>query len=191
MIPMSRSLTVFCLVLLLTAGAAWAEVDRFEAIAQGTGKSGAAAGKSGKVVITVETYTDQAGRQKMIDVISGGDAREINRYIENLPRIGTIHQPGQLAIDLRYAYDYRADDGTRQVVLATDRSYLSATAPQQGGDTEYLMAVIALDLDAKGKGDGMIAPAVELKFVDGKLQATNAAADPITLTKVRAKQPKK
>ena len=165
-----------------------AEIERFEVIAQGKGKSGFAAGQATRLNIIVDKYSTLEDRAKLIDTISHGDGQMINKYLEKLPRIGVIQIPGQPGKDLKYIYNYTMDDGSRQVVMGADRPYLSATAPTRGGDVEYLMVVVAFTLDKNGRGDGTLAPAAEMQFVNGKVKETNSAADPITLTSVVSKK---
>ncbi len=185
-----RVLLVCGILLSVSAPGAAAEIERFEAIAQGTGKGGFAAGKASRVNIVVDRYTTLEERAALTRVIEGGDGPTIRKYMETLPPIGQIMIPGRPSYDLRYIYNYTKDDGSRELVIATDRPYLSAQAKTQPGDVEYLMGVIAITLDENGKGDGMLAPAVQIKLVDGKVKADESAADPVTLTSVVARKPK-
>jgi hypothetical protein len=170
----------------LVSGLAAGQVERFEAVAHGTGKSGFSAGPPTRLNIVVEKYSTLEDRSKLIDVISHDDGQKTSKYLDQLPRVGEIMVPGQPSKELKYIYNYENPDGTRQVVIAASRPYLSATAPQQGGNATYLMAVIAFTLDKNGKGDGTLAPAVEMRFVNGKIKETNAAGDPLKLTKIKS-----
>ena len=165
-----------------------AEIERFDVVAMGKGHAGFAAGKATRLTIVVDKYSTLEDRAKLIETVTQGDGQKINKYLEDLPRIGTVQIPGQPSKDLKYIYNYTMDDGSRQVVMGTNRSYLSQEAPRSDGSVEYLMAIIAFSLDKNGKGDGTLAPAAEMKIVDGKVTQTNSAADPITLTSVVSKK---
>ncbi len=166
------------------------QIERFEAVAQGTGKSGFAAGKASRVNIVVNQYTTLDERAKLTAVIERGDGKEINDYMAAMPRIGEIMVPGQPSYDLKYIYNYTKEDGSRELVIGTDRPYLSAKAATEPGNVQYLVGIIAITLDKNGRGDGVLAPAVELVIVDGKVKTKESAADPVKLTSVVAKKPK-
>jgi hypothetical protein len=162
-------------------------VERYSATAVGTGHQGAAAGRASRMNFIVERWTTAEERATILELLATNDGNKITKGLEKLDAVGRVQIPGQRGYDLRYAYHFESGD-KRQIVLATDRPVASLDAVHDPG-IEYLVAIITFELDASGKGTGYIAPALELHMSEeGRLEAKNSAADPITLTDVRKSQ---
>ena len=89
------------------------------------------AGASGVVEIAIERWTTDVERQSILDVLAGasfkqgGQTKLLDALQKVTPRNGYIRTPNSLGWDLKYARENQLPDGTRQVVIATDKPVAS------------------------------------------------------------------
>lgn len=166
------------------AGAAVKKADwvaDYSAVAMGTGHTGAAAGRAGRVNIEIYRWTTAEERQALLELIATGDGKKIRKGLDQLEDVGRVRLPGQGGYELIYAWQIE-EGGKKRVVAAMNRALLSAPGVTTGA--EYLVGVTVLDPD---EGKGVIAPAIELAIQpDGRIEVTESAADPIQLTNVKS-----
>ncbi|MGZ6989449.1 MAG: hypothetical protein ACXVH0_10860, partial [Thermoanaerobaculia bacterium] len=92
--------------------------------------------------------------------------------------------------DLYYARDHRNADGTRRVVLASDRPVSFREVSGSRRSLDYRVTIIELHLDADGKGEGKIVEAAKLTWDKNtkKLEIENYNALPVDLLQVKVKE---
>src|SRR5687767_13131452 len=81
----------------------------FTAVALSTGgpRSNAVAGQ---LDITIERWSTEAERQRLLSTLGKGQTSMLES-LRDLPRVGSIKTPGNLAWDLHYAHQMRGEDG--------------------------------------------------------------------------------
>lgn len=87
---------------------------------------------------------------------------------------------------LRYAREFKGEDGKRRIVLALDRPISMAEAVYQPRWRDYDVTLIVLDLDAENKGEGQLAMGVRLDVDREKKQLVieNFGTEPVRLMSV-------
>ena len=84
-------------------------------------------GMSGDVEVAIERWSTAAERQSLIALVNtatdkSGGQDKLLKGLQDIPtRTGYIRTPNSLGWDLKYAFEGKLPDGTRQIVIATDK----------------------------------------------------------------------
>ena len=138
-----------------------------------------------KIEITVNRYTSDASRDRLMSVFREKGASGLLKALQSEPPVGNIRAPGSLSYDLRYARELPGQDGGRRIVLGTDRPVGFAEASNRPRTLDYPFTLIELRLDKDGKGEGKLTIAAKLTLNDNVLVIENYADQPVMLTEVR------
>ena len=77
--------------------------------------------------IAIERWTTTEERRKLLGLVEtakhgeGGQRKLLDALQKVKPRVGYIRTPNSIGWDLRYAVENTLPDGTRQIVIATDK----------------------------------------------------------------------
>jgi len=154
-------------------------------------------GTAGVTDIVIERWTADAERQSLLDVLAGakwgeeGQAKLLKALQKVDPRVGFIRTPNSLGWDLKYAWESVLPDGTRQIVIGTDKRVSTMAAMSGGRAMDYPFTIIEMRFppnDPKNKGTGKMLVASSLIVKDGKLQLENYGLEPVRLTEITEKQ---
>ncbi len=191
---MRTSIAFFASLLLLATaptaqvGTSGAEREAFTAVALGTGgpRTGAVATA---VEIVIERWSTAAERQRVFDTLTRGQQALLDT-LQDLPPVGSIRTPGNLAWDLRYAHQVPLDEGGRRIVLATDRPITTWEAINQPRTIDYPFTFIELRVNREGVGEGKLSRATRVTAGDGGrfVQLENYATQAVDLTEVRPRK---
>ncbi|MGE5413090.1 MAG: hypothetical protein ACM3NW_02875 [Syntrophomonadaceae bacterium] len=147
-------------------------------------------GRAGAVEIAITRWSTDEERQRLLDVLQESGQPAMIADLQKMPQVGYIKTPNSMGVALFYARSTELADGTRQVVIGTDRSIgLSANAPTL---SQYDATVIELHFPkGKAKGEGKIVLAAKASVgKDGKVQISNYSGEPVRLRDVTASKPK-
>jgi hypothetical protein len=146
---------------------------------------------AGAVATPIEIYierwsTDQERDQVMNTLLEGTPAKLLD-VVRHLPRIGTIHTPGNIGWDLRYARHSGGSDGRDRVTILTDRPIGFWEAREQPRSIDYPFTVIELRVGSNGRGEGTVTVGTKVTMdkATGTLILENYNIQPITLGNVR------
>jgi hypothetical protein len=146
-----------------------------------------AVGAQGSIEITVERWSTDAERDKLMSVLLNQGADKLLDVLKDMRHVGYFNTPGNLRWDLRFARKTPQPDGGERVVLATDRRISFREAAHQTRSLDYPFTVIELRLNKDGEGEGMMSLAT--KIIPDKEANTvtleNWGIQPVTLTLVR------
>jgi hypothetical protein len=157
--------------------------EEFSAIAVNMAPGTAAT--STPVEITIERWTSDAERDRLMTVLKEKGPDELLKVLQKEPKVGSIRTRESLAYDLHYARQLPGQDGGRRIVLGTDRpiGFLEA---QAGGQTlDYRFTLIELRVGPDGKGEGKLSIAARPEFNDHVLVIEDYAAEPVRLQDVQ------
>jgi hypothetical protein len=134
-------------------------------------------GQAGTIHIVIERWTTDAERKTLIDLVnkatdkSGGQEELLKALEKTDPRNGYIKTADSLGVDLKYAYTGKLPDGTRQIVLATEKPIGGLAAVQDARAMNFPFTFIEFRVP-KGteKGEGKLMLQTALSVKDGKLQ---------------------
>jgi hypothetical protein len=160
------------------------------------------AGAAGVVEIAIERWTGDDERKGLLEVLKGANFNEggQDKLLEALqkvkPRTGYIRTPNSLGWDLKYAKEFHMPDGTRQIVIATDKpvSFLAARNASRSMDYPFTFVEMRIkpnDDKGEAKGEGRLLAATAVSFKDGKLALENYGQEPVRLTTITQEKDKK
>jgi hypothetical protein len=160
--------------------------ERFDAVAISTGGPRSDAVNT-PVEITINRWSTPEENQRLINALKAHGPEAMLGTLRDLKSVGTINTPGNLAYDLRYAYQERTGEGGRQIVLATDRPISYWEAVNQPRIINYPFTFIELRMNSRGEGEGKLALATKIDVSsNGKLiELVGYSAQPIQLNEVR------
>jgi hypothetical protein len=155
------------------------------------------AGQAGVVDIVIERWTTDPERAALLELLSassfksGGQTKLLRALQKVKPRTGYIRTSRSLAWDLRYARENLLQDGTRQIVIATDKpvSFLAASSGARVMDYPFSFIEMRMKPDDKGEGRLLVATSVDVK--NGRLELENYGQEPVRLTTITQESPKK
>jgi hypothetical protein len=147
-------------------------------------------GKGAAVEIAITRWSTDEERQRLLDVLKEQGQAAMIADLQKMPQVGYIKTANSMGVGLFYARSTELPDGSRHVVIGTDRTIgMSANAPTL---SQYDATVIELHLPkGGGKGEGKIVLAGKASVgKDGKVEISNYAGYPVWLKNVTASKPK-
>jgi hypothetical protein len=150
-------------------------------------------GGGGGTTVTIGIYrwTSDAERTSLINILKTEGNAELVADMSQLPQVGYIYTQGTLAYALFYARQNTLPDGTRQIVLATNRplSFGGAIAP--GAQQKYDLGICEMRFDKDGKGEGKIIVQGMASIDDktGKIEVNNYMGQPTRLMQIKEINP--
>ena len=147
--------------------------------------------KTATVDIKIERWSTDAEREALLSIlIEEKDKYRANqallKALQKMPKAGYIRTPNTLAWDLRSARQNPMDDGSRQIVVGTDRPVGFAEARNQPRTMDYPFTVIEMRLNKEDKGEGKMLAGTQL-YIDPKtknLVLENYGQQPVRLNEI-------
>jgi hypothetical protein len=167
---------------------------RFRAVLQTQGQD---AGAQGVVQIVIERWSTAVEREQLVALASQstdkshGQDKLLKALEKVTPRVGFIRTPNSPGWDLRYAYDFPQTDGSRRIVIATDKPVSFGAAVAGAESLDYPFTLIEMRMGANDKGEGRMLARSAISTKDGKLQLENYGNEPIKLSQITEEQKKK
>lgn len=170
---------------------------RFNAIMQSTGNQSLNA--MGRVMVTIERWSTDAERQGLVDVMggarldkSGGQDKLLSALQKVKPRTGFLRMPNSIGWDLRFCRENILPDGTRQIIIATDKpiSGMAAVRGSESLDFPFTFLELRFPKDSN-KGEGRMLQGSAIAVKDGRIQLENYGIEPVKLTEIIQEVPKK
>jgi len=154
-------------------------------------------GMAGTTEIAIERWTTTDERTKLLGLVEtakygeGGQRKLLNALQRINPRVGYIRTPNSIGWDLRYAVENALPDGTRQIVIATDKPVSFAAAASGGDAMDYPFTLIEMRMKPNTKGEGKMLVGTSITVKNGRLELENYGQEPVRLTEITEEQKKK
>ena len=149
----------------------------------------AVAAASGKLEVRLRRITPEFDRKSVETALQQGGYGQFLTAIRNAPEVGQVVLAGGKPYSIRYARE-RADANGRTLILVTDRPMFfvggaqAEAVPRKG----YEVAVIQIQMGAKGVGNGSMAAAARVRpDGDGGVLLDDFADVLITLSDISRK----
>jgi len=151
-------------------------------------------GTTGVIEIAVERWSTDAEREELVGL--AGTATEKHHGQEALlkalkdvePRVGYIRTPNSLGWDLKYARQTMLADGTRQIVVVTDKPVSFAAALSDAESMDYPFSLIEMHFDKNSdKGEGKLMGRTAVSTKNGRLEIDLYGNEPTRLTSIKEK----
>lgn len=139
------------------------------------------------VTIGIYRWSSDAEKIALTDVLKTEGNAQMVADLSQLPQVGYIYSQGTLAYRLFYAYESALPDGTRRVVLATNRPISFEGAISPGARQKYDLGVIEMHFSKDGKGEGKIIGQGMAKIdkKTGKVEVDNYMGQPTRLMQIK------
>lgn len=154
-------------------------------------------GMAGDIEVAIERWSTDAERQTLIHLVKqstdkqGGQDKLLKALQDIKPRVGFIRTPNSLGWDLKYAWEAKLPDGTRQVVIATDKPVGFAAAASGSRTLDYMFSLIEMQFPAgSNKGEGKLLAQTSIAVKNGRLELEIYGQEPTRLTQITEKNPK-
>ncbi len=151
-------------------------------------------GGGGGTTVTIGIYrwSSDAERTALINVLKTEGNAQLVADMSQLPQIGYIFTQGTLAYALFYARENTLPDGSKQVVLASNRPISFGGAVSPGARQQYNLGVIEMRFPKSGgDGEGKIILQGMAKIDDqtGKIEIENYSGQPTRLMQIKEQKP--
>ena len=134
--------------------------ERFNAILN----AGPLATRPLPVDITIDRWGPDAIRQRLADLFLEGGQPALLEAVKKLGAAAYISLQNHERLVAGYVEEETRPDGSRRILLLCARYAGDWEFTQQGGWIDYPFRIIALTLDAKGRGSGTLFHAARVKF---------------------------
>jgi len=138
------------------------------------------------VDITIDRWSSEQERDELLGTLKTKGPDALLTALRENPRVGTIRTPDTVAWDLHYARERVVPDGSRRIVIATDRPIRFWEAANLTRSFHYPFTVIEIRLDKNGHGEGKMSVATKIETSsDGSgIELENYASQPVLLQNV-------
>lgn len=154
-------------------------------------------GVSGTLDIVVERWTTDPERASLLDQVAGtsfarSDQDKLVRSLQKIePRTGYIRTSRSLAWDLKYARENVLPDGTRQLVIVTDKPVSFFAAANSARTMDYPFTMIEMRFPAgSDKGEGKLLGQTNISTKNGHLEIELYGQQPTRLTQITQQKQK-
>ncbi len=157
-------------------------IERFEAFAAALGT-----GRSAVVEIAIDRWSTDEERERLLTAVQEfGPDRLVDELQKIRPPVGYIRRTSSVAYDLYYARNHVNPDGSRRIVLATNRRVSFREAVSSSRSLQYQTTVIELHIGANGKGEGKLVTAAKVSWDRDahRIEIENYEALPVDLLDV-------
>jgi hypothetical protein len=143
--------------------------------------------RTGTLDITIERWSTPEEAARLRDILAEKGADALLEALQKMkPRAGSIQRTGQLGWDIHFAQQVVASDGSRRIIIATDRPMSFWEAANQPRSADYAFTLAEIRLGPDGKGEGKLVPAAKIDFdkESNTLEIENYNTEPTRLTQV-------
>ena len=150
----------------------------------------------GALQIAIERWSTDSERGAVAGFLSGTtdrpeDQQKLVQALQSAPRVGYVSAPRSLGWDVKYAYQRQLSDGSRQIVVATDKPLSYLSDPARARQHDYGFSLIEMRFPAgSDKGEGRLLAESALSVKDGMLQIGTYGQEPTRLTDISLMKPK-
>jgi hypothetical protein len=151
------------------------------------------AGAAGRVDIAIERWTTDDERQGFLTIlVQKGQERLIDALQDIKVRNGYIRTSTSLGWDIKYARENTLPDGTRQIVIITDKPVSFLAAASQARTLDYPFTLIEMRFpQGKTEGEGKLMAGTKISIENKRLELENYGQEPVRLTTIKEEKQKK
>ena len=145
------------------------------------------AANTATVDFTIERWSTDAERTKLLSLIPAEhkDPQPLVRALQDMKSVGSIRTPQTLRWELRYARQFKTDEGGRRIILVTDRPIGFREAANSNRSMDYPFTILEIRLNAKDEGEGKIFGGSKLYVEKGELVVENWGTQPTRFNNIK------
>jgi hypothetical protein len=147
-------------------------------------------GQTGRIEIVINRWSTDGEREVLKAVLKAAGSEAMVKEMQNLPQVGYIKTPESMGDALTFARSTILPDGTRQVVVATNRPISVAGSLAPGTAQKYDLSVIEMRFkkgDKTGEGKMTLAAQASIDPKTGNVQIQNYMGMPSVLRDITTK----
>ena len=147
-------------------------------------------GQTGRVEIVINRWSTDGEREVLKAVLKAAGNQAMVQEMQNLPQVGYIRTPETMGDALTFARQTTLPDGSRQVVVATNRPISLAGSLAPGAAQKYDLSVIEMRWkkgDKTGEGKMTIAAKASIDPKTGNVSIQNYMGMPSVLRDITEK----
>jgi len=144
------------------------------------------------VQIAIERWSTDEERQALLKVLAEKGQNKLVDALQDIKeRNGYLRLPNSPSVDLKYSREHMLPDGTRQIVIVTDKPVSFLAARSNARTMDYPFTVVEMRF-AKGeeKGEGRLLAMTALSIKNGRLELENYGQEPVRLTSISEEKKK-
>ena len=143
--------------------------------------------KTAVIDFTITRWSTDAERNQLLSLIpqENKSPQKLVSALQDMPSVGHIRAPQTLAWQLRYARQFKMDEGGRRIVLVTDRPIGFREARNMSRSMDYPFTILEIRLNAKGEGEGKIFGGSKIYVEDNELVVENWGTQPTRFNEIR------
>jgi hypothetical protein len=149
--------------------------------------SGVGPTRAGTIDITIERWSTDAERQKLVDTLIERDSDALLDALQDIePRAGFVRTSSSLGWDIYYARESALPSGGRRIVFATDRPMSMWELQNQPRSRDYEFMLCEIRIGPDGKGQGKLAGAAKITWNRDTrtIEIENYGIEPVRLQEV-------
>ena len=141
---------------------------------------------TGTVDFMIERWSTDAERDTLLKLIpkEHDSPQKLVDALQDMKSVGTIRTPQTLAWDLRYARQFKMDEGGRRIVLITDRPIGFREARNSNRSMDYAFTILEIRLNAKDEGEGKIFGGSKIYVEKGEVVVENWGTQPTRFNQI-------
>jgi hypothetical protein len=145
-------------------------------------------GSSSTITIVVNRWSTDEERAALLAVLKEKKQEGLTAALFKMPQIGYFRLPNTRGYDLKYARSFQRPDGSRSVVVATDRTitFVEAVGSTRSRNYDFSVAELRFPADG-GKGEGKLIPAALITIENDQIAIESYGSQPTRLMSVTAK----
>jgi hypothetical protein len=146
-------------------------------------------GQAGVVEIVINRWSTDAERSMLEQVLKASGSQAAVEAMQELPQVGYIRGNNTMGDALFYARSTVLPDGTRRVVVATNRPLSASAMIAPGASNQWDATVIEMQFPKGKKGQGKIVVAAKASIdpKTGQLHLNNYMGEPVRFENITAK----
>ena len=149
-------------------------------------------GQTGRVQIVVNRWSTDGEREVLKAVLKSAGSQAMVDEMQKMPQVGYIKTPESMGDALLFARSNNLPDGSRQVVVATNRPISVAGSLAPGAANKYDLSVIEMRFkkgDKTGEGKIVLAAEASIDPKTGNVQLKNYQGMPPVLKDITSTTP--
>lgn len=145
-------------------------------------------GRSGPIQISVTRWSTPDEQRVLRQSLFKKGQDGLLDAVRDMRSVGRIYTPGSIGYDLRYAEMRMLPEGTREIILATDRPMSFREIVERPISAEYPFTWVQFAIRRDGTGEGKLAVAARIvgEEADDLIEVQDFAISPVRLEKIRS-----
>lgn len=144
--------------------------------------------RTNTVDIVIERWSTPEEIEKLRGILIEKGGADLLPALQKIkPRCGYVRTTNTLGWDAQFARETQLEDGTRRIVIATDRPIAFWEARNNPRSRDYEFTLAEIHLPKNGKGEGKLIPAAKLSYDKEKqtLEIENYQREPVRLNEIQ------